>query len=128
NRRRCWHRAAKDLPNPRMASRKPPERSPSGAELRREFPNVTKRQSAPRWCLLTKRRRLQPPDRVVLCVKDWAIAAICEQLRLNQHQRQQLNRRVRDNYLHATLGDGVVDRIGPVVRGVSYEGEEIGRA
>src|SRR5262245_24976650 len=116
-----------------MAFGNPPGRtSPSGgvkAGIRQRNgarePSQSKRS---RWCLLTNRRRLQRPDRVVLRVKDWPIAAICEQLRLNQHQRQQLNRRVRNNYPHATLGDGVVDRIGPVVRSVTYEGEEIGRA
>ena len=68
-----------------------------GRQSETEFTNVTepqhlRSQRSTRWRILTGRRRLQLPDRVVLGLKDWPIPAVSEQFRLNQHQGQQLDR------------------------------------
>src|SRR5215469_1420904 len=84
-------------------------------------------QRSARRCVLIRRRRLELPDRVVLRTKDWPIPAVYEEFRLNQDQRQQLNWRIRDNYPNTALGHRIGNWVGPVVRGVSYKREEIGR-
>src|ERR1700729_951501 len=65
--------------------------------------------------LLTWRRGGSSPPCGGICYQGWAEAVVCQEVFGDQHQREQLNRRVADYGRDFSAGDRGAHLVGPVV-------------